>query len=441
MNHNPTYRPGRGNEDGFALFAVIIFAVIVGLSGLAFFSMASYEFKSAENQQRSSEAFYLADGAVELARGALLEDITWRGPVPTTLLGRGNYTLSIVDTVVNGEDALILRGSGFVDESARGVETLAEVKPLLEVVGVFAGDDLTATGGLTLSGHAHVNGAADFGAGDNQLKAGTYDEGYEIYPPAIFVGPDNFPNSTYYRVVATSRSPGRARVYQYDHGSGDWIYVTRDSLGPSIVSYAANAYTFSFGNKTESLFSTVGNSLFKLDNSSSHDYVVVDFGHPDDASLSISNVNLGAASETWLMEATIVNTRFEGDPDPGDSRRVEPCGSWWQGGSIVWDSGLTFAPRGCVALVSNQLGPIQANAQGRLGTSTRPALTYVTGTVHGIKGAREIHGALIALCDLTWTGGPNVFYNPDFLDCLPEGVLGLGGAGFLQFLQWREVGL
>ena len=76
MNHNPTYRPRRGDEDGFALFAVIIFAVIVGLSGLAFFSMASYEFKSAENQQRSSEAFYLADGAVELARGALLEDIT-----------------------------------------------------------------------------------------------------------------------------------------------------------------------------------------------------------------------------------------------------------------------------------------------------------------------------------------------------------------------------
>ena len=72
MNHNRKYGARPGSEAGFALFAVIIFAVIVGLSGLAFFSMTSYEFKSAENQQRSSEAFYLADGAVELARGALL---------------------------------------------------------------------------------------------------------------------------------------------------------------------------------------------------------------------------------------------------------------------------------------------------------------------------------------------------------------------------------
>jgi len=384
---------------------------------------------------------------VEMARGAFLEDLTWRGPVPSTLLGRGNYTLSIVDTLVNGNDALILRGAGYVDESARQVETLAEVRPLLEVVSMFASGDIQATGNLSIHGHVHVNGTADFGAGGVHLKAGTFDEGYEIYPPPIYVGPDNFPNSTFYRVVATSRNPARAVAYQYDHVDGTWMYVDRDSLGASMINYdsAENSYTFDFAsNKIRDYFNTTGNSLFKLNNSAGHDYVVVDFGHPDDSNQSISNVLLNNTDESWILEATIINTRFEGDPDPGISRRVESCGGWWAGGNVTFGSKMTFAPRGCVALVSNLLGPLkggQPNAQGKLGTMTRPALTYVTGSINGLKGALEVHGAIISLCDIVTGGGPDVFFDPTFLECLPEGTLGSGGAGFLRFLEWREVGL
>ena len=111
---------------------------------------------------------------------------------------------------------------------------------------------------------------------------------------------------------------------------------------------------------------------------------------------------------------------------------------------MTFGSKVTFAPRGCVALVSNYLGPLKGNqpdAQGKLGTSANPALTYITGDIGGLKGALEVHGAIISLCDINTAGGPDVFFDPTFLECLPEGTLGAGGAGFLRFLEWREVGI
>ena len=98
-------RSSRYNENmdqdqrGFALFAVMLFSVIVGITGLAFFSMTSSEFKGASDRQRSVEAFYLADGSLGAARGALLDDQSWRGPIPETQLGSGTFLVSAVDTV------------------------------------------------------------------------------------------------------------------------------------------------------------------------------------------------------------------------------------------------------------------------------------------------------------------------------------------------------
>jgi hypothetical protein len=97
-----------------------------------------------------------------------------------------------------------------------------------------------------------------------------------------------------------------------------------------------------------------------------------------------------------------------------------------------------------VALIATRLGPEvgrQPNAQGKLGTADKPALTYVTGNVEGLKGALEVHGALISLCDINSQGGPDIIHYPDLEDCIPTGVLGEGGAGFLKFLEWREVPL
>ena len=60
----PRPQPG---ESGYAMMTVMVFALIIIIAGMAFFAMATYETKGALYRQESSEAFYLAEAAIERA--------------------------------------------------------------------------------------------------------------------------------------------------------------------------------------------------------------------------------------------------------------------------------------------------------------------------------------------------------------------------------------
>jgi hypothetical protein len=430
-------RTGR-DERGVALLGILLFAVVVGLTGLAFFAMASYEFKSAKDRQESSEAFYLADGAIERARGELLVDKSWRGPVASTALGSGTYTLSAVDTVYNGFPAVLLHGEGFVGDGARGVEIFGGVKDLLETVAIHASRNIIANGNLNVDGHIHVNGDGYFGPDDDHLKSGTYDEGYEVNPPAIHVHPDNFPESTCYRVVVKN---GEGEVRKWDRTSRNYKKV--GTAPPIPVKGGPDVYDYKFSaEQTTQWFNQrpgTPNAVFTRDPGDSS--VVVDFGHPDDTPPgSIANLDF-QQNDPVPFETTIINTQFVGI---SEADRIAPCSSFWKGGNVTFGSKMTWVPRNCVALVTNHLGPPQGqqpNAQGSLGTLDNPALTYVTGNVEGIKGQLQIYGVLVSLCDINSQGGPDVWHDPSILDCIPDGVLSEDGSGFLHVLEWREAGL
>lgn len=447
--------PRTGGERGVALVIVLVFALVASITGLAFFAMASYEWKGAADRQSSSEAFYLADGAVQRAQGELLADKNWRGPIAATPLGRGTYSLAAVDTTVNGEPGLLLHAEGRVKDSARGVEVLAAVRSVPEVEALFAGGNFTATGNLTVNGPIHVNGTADFGSGDSHLNGGPYDQGYVIDPPAVFTGPDAFPNSTYYRVIATMTQPGNkvnAYIDKWIRATAQWVTVDSTDLKPYVSWPTANPnpypngwFDFNFrktGNNYpfQDLFPTA-TGTFQLDTAAGDQSVVIDFGWPAPGTQTVANVKFNDSNNAHTLEPTIINTRFVGITDQD---RVAPCSPYWQGGIVSFGSKVTFAPRNCVALIANTMGPDQGqqpNAQGKLGTVTDPALTYVTGTVEGLKGGLEIHGVLISLCDINTQGGPDIYHDPSILDCIPQGVLSDTGAGFLQVQRWREVGL
>ena len=61
-------------EEGYSVFTVTVFAFIIIIAGFAIYAVASYETKGALYRQNSSEAFYLADGAIERARAKFLEN-------------------------------------------------------------------------------------------------------------------------------------------------------------------------------------------------------------------------------------------------------------------------------------------------------------------------------------------------------------------------------
>jgi len=440
-----------GGDRGVALVIVLVFALVASITGLAFFAMASYEWKGAADRQLSSEAFYLADGAVEQARGELLLDKNWRGPIPATPLGRGTYTLAAVDTTVNGEARLLLHAEGRVKDGARGVEVLAGVRSVPEALALFAGGNFIANGNLTVDGHIHVNGTGDFGSADIHLKGGTYDDGFTIAPPAVYTGPGAFPTSTYYRVIPYLIPPANkpsARVDRWDRTTAQWVVVDSTELKPYMdwSSTSPNVFEYDFQKHGNSILPFVqifptDTGLFRLDQAAGDQSVVIDFGWPSPGTQTVANLKFYDTQTERVLEPTIINTRFVGI---SEADRVAPCSAFWQGGITSFGSKVTFAPRNCVALIANIMGPDQGqqpNAQGKLGTATDPALTYVTGNVEGLKGDLEVHGVLISLCDINSQGGPDVYHDPSILDCIPQGVLGDTGAGFLQVQEWREVGL
>jgi hypothetical protein len=240
-------------------------------------------------------------------------------------------------------------------------------------------------------------------------------------------------------------------IERWNRGTFQWVLVDSITTG-NTFSYAAPSSGYPDGHFTLNLKASTGNdpitemfgyyaatSKFKLGAGDSS--VVVDFGWPTPGTQTVTDLILQNDRTNSLLETTLINTRFVGI---SDEDRVAACGGYWMGGLVLFGSKVTFAPRNCVALIANTLGPDkgqQPNAQGKLGTVDRPALSYVTGTVEGLKGALEVHGVLISLCDINSQGGPDVYHDPSVLDCIPQGVLSDTGAGFLHVEEWREVGL
>ena len=68
----------RLSESGYSMVGVMIFIFVIVISGMSFFAMSAHESSSAIYRQETTEAFYLADAAIERARAKFLEDRAWR---------------------------------------------------------------------------------------------------------------------------------------------------------------------------------------------------------------------------------------------------------------------------------------------------------------------------------------------------------------------------
>jgi len=84
---------GTAAESGYSLMGVMIFVFVIMLSGLSFFALSAGETRGAIYRQESTEAFYLADAAVERARAKFIENRAWRDGWTDEACGNGHYSI------------------------------------------------------------------------------------------------------------------------------------------------------------------------------------------------------------------------------------------------------------------------------------------------------------------------------------------------------------
>lgn len=440
---NSSRRNSAGSSrSGYALFTVVVFTFLVLIVGFAFFAIASYETKAAFYRENSSEAFYLADGAVERARGKFLEDRAWRDGYSNEVSPyqdvepRGEYDLTVTDTTYLGEDALYLLAEGRVKNATRRVGVVVDVPPTTFGLTMLIMGDADVNGNLCMPGDGHVNGDGDFGNHDSHLHCGgAYTEGFEIDPPPIFTDPGHFPGATYYYVEGC-RIGGTTRARIYDENQVNITSTFGDSL-VGLVSWnnGSRTYTFQFtGGKADQYFNDVTGKFSRAPGDRA---VVVNFGETLGMAGNPADVRSSLIlNETTVIHTTFINTRFTA---VADSERIVEAN--WFGGTADFKK-VSLEPYYGIGLIPKDIFHSGGASNLVLGTEAYPCLVYATGSLEFGNANFRLRGSLIVLGNYTSRGGPDIIYDDGFIENLPDYLLDEwvpGTSGTLKILSWREL--
>jgi hypothetical protein len=429
----PRRRPG--GEGGYVLLAVTVFVFVLIIAGLAMFASSAHETRLSIHEQQSTQAFFLADAALERAKAKLLEDRTWRAGWTGVALGGGTYDLAIADTTIGGspDPYVRLRATGTVKQTRRRIVVVGELPPSAFEVSLLTGGDLEADATVCIDGRIHVTGDADFGNHDQHLQCGELTEGFEVSPPQIYTDPAHLTGSTYYEVRAT-RISGTPQARIYDRNGND---VTGANNLSAVTSYNAGTGRFTFNFGSAALMNTYFNQTTGVFRRATGDAsVIVNFGN---APLStppgpngVVNVSVRGSGSTTL-NTTIINTRFTGITN---EQRIDT--DYWAGGTTTLER-LTIEPLNGFSMICNEL--VTAGSTN-IGTASHPGLLYITGGASVTGSSFDFFGSMICMGSLELGARSDFTYDPTFLGLLPDYLeeewLSMV-SGTLRPVYWREV--
>lgn len=426
-----------GNQRGMAMITVLIFSLVFIIGMLAFFTVAGYEAKQAEIREHSTQAFFLADGAIERAKGELLGNGRWDDGYAWTNSDGGRYKLTVTDTTWQGQDATKFYAEGVFGRSKRDVEVFANIDPPGFGIAILALGNIRTQGNVTLVGHAHANG--DMVGNNFRPESGTFDGEYVLTPPPAFTEPDSFPGATYYYVTAREL-PSKELYVKDRNGVTLATYPFGTSPHPEISWNIGNVpgkpqlLTFDYrlnGPGPHALDDSLGVFIRQ----GADKAVVINFGQGTPTKHVATNLIVQATSNVVAtIKPTIINARFTGTTNLDRLNK-----GFWVGGDIDLKTATTFAPRLCVSLIIKRLD--KTTAQATIGTASRPCLTYIMGDVDWSAGQFTMYGTLIALGDMLFGGGTNLYYDSGFISCLPPSFRDnwpAGTSGTMKVLEWRE---
>ncbi|MCK4257345.1 MAG: hypothetical protein KAX49_00110 [Halanaerobiales bacterium] len=142
-------------EAGVTLVSVMLILLLMMVLGTGLLTSALMENKLVHNLEDQKQVFYLAQAGIEYARYKIQEDITWRINDYSKNLGNGQFTLTVVDA---GENALVLRSIGSVDQNQKTLEVGAQYT-LAGGDGTVLDDFTAASGGIIdISNNVTVDG-------------------------------------------------------------------------------------------------------------------------------------------------------------------------------------------------------------------------------------------------------------------------------------------
>ncbi len=428
--------PRTAGRDGYVLLAAAVAVLLVTIVGYAIFGVAAAETKGAVYRQDSTEAFYLADAAIERTRAKFLEDEAWRDGWNNVACGRGHYDLALSDTTLaNGDELVNIVATGRVNQAARRIRAVVSVPHTAFDMALFIVGDADVGGNLCLNGQAYITGHADFGHHDAHLACGgTYEEGYDLTPPPFKTEQANYPGTSYYTVQCNKVGTRYVAVITdkdgIDVSSRAGTYPMND-----VLTYNSSSKTFTFSFNSTTLITkyfddTTG--VFRKDAGTSS--VVIWFGK---ASLieaaSVANIDIQGSSS--IIHASILNARFTGTTN---AQRLD--NDYWRGGRISLKS-VRFQPYNGISILAYDLGQ-SGSAQVYVGDNTWPGLLYVLHDADNVNSNFTVTGSMVLLNDWDCEGGMTYTYNASYIPRLPTYFLqgwNNGVSGTLEFSSWTEV--
>lgn len=445
-------KPRGKGERGMALLTVLILGIVFSILGLSLYSMATYEWTATKHRDDSGSAFWLAEAAIEHAKGKLFNDITWdSGFVAPVALGEGTYTLTMKDSLFEGNPATWMYAQGFVPKAGGGyterdVEVFAELRPAGLEYTLFAMDSLELGGNANVCGRVHGNTVASGAGSLGGCVTGPVEisYGFTILPPAIRTEHTFYPATTYYYVVGLPLAGTQNKVLLTCSDTlrtGDPLkrVFLRSGFKVAIIE------TLGVGNYTSLIsynYDTASaNTMFnwstgkcKCDSAKGDKVVVVNFGEYLQGALA-RTATLDISDAT--IRSTLINTRVS-YADTSLTGLLNTAN--WTGGSNSFKRAI-FAPENGIQLVMHDYED-PGGAQNQFGTITKPGVFYVTGSITKWTANSVLYGTVVALNTITGvTGTPAFWYGYGYQTSLPPYLNGFwtpGTSGVAEILLWRE---
>lgn len=463
-----------------ALVTVVIMGLILTILGLSLFGMATYEYNQTSDRDRSASAFWLAEAAIERAKGEIFRQQHWSVGFDSIAAGEGWYKLAIGDTTIDGDSARYIFAQGFVPRMGgrgyveRAIELFGSVGAAAFEYALFSMGNIVARGNPGVCGLVHANGEVDDGGTSleqlsDTCRGGEEDhvsEGFEVLPPAVRTPAQYYPLDTYYYVVGEPAHPlgvGRALIFRaltpgrpvcadsLEPGAiletirGGIRVMLKDSLDAADgVSVAYTATHVSYGLSSSAAIDrtfhwTAGEC--SLDTRYGDQGVVVNFGEfvagttPEwESNLSIDD----APSYPAPISSSVINTRYTS----ADTSIVALTDTDnWTGGNNTLTH-VRFMPANGIALIIHGIA-MSGPSHLEVGTPDDPALFYVTGSILGNFNANgNIWGTTIVLGTIDRiTGNIDFHFHGGYKVELPPYLQPFWqtGSGHLKVLLWREV--
>jgi len=216
----------RNKEAGIILPIVIIFTLVLTITGLAFLNMTVMENRLVKKEIIKKQSFYLAEAGVEHARVQLGRDWNDLTTIGVTALGEGIYSADISESGEFGENRKVV-SVGTVNATSKTVQVVLKSRAKEITWAIETGGQVNVSGSATIDGDVVTESESFespdeyfqtiFGVSKDEMRATAQRSPNRYYDYAIS-------NEIVQNITWVDGSPDQSQITSNTWtGSGIWI--------------------------------------------------------------------------------------------------------------------------------------------------------------------------------------------------------------------------